>query len=118
MLKNNKTVPASGFHVCDLRVDNLSGYVSIGNAEPRFSWKMSSKPGDMQKAYRIQAASSASLLGKPDLWDSGWVESELSISIPWGGEAARCLLSGAQFRTEDGLLPLCLPPFSGLLLTD
>ena len=89
MPKNIKSVPVPGFRACDLRVDSLSGFIWIGNAGPHFSWKISSKPGDMQKAYRIYAASSASLLEKPDLWDSGWVESEQSVGIVWGGSALR-----------------------------
>ena len=89
MLKKNIILTEPEFRACDLRVDNLSGYIWIGNAEPHFSWKMSSKPGDMQKAYRIQAASSADLLKTPDLWDSNWVESEQSVGIVWGGVALK-----------------------------
>lgn len=75
----------AGFFACDLRVDSLSGYNWIGNARPRFSWKISAGPGVMQSAYRIHAASSADLLDSPDLWDSGWVESEQSVGICWDG---------------------------------
>ena len=75
----------AGFIACDLRVDSLSGYNWIGNARPRFSWKISAGPGVMQSAYRIHAASSADLLDSPDLWDSGWVESEQSVGICWDG---------------------------------
>jgi cyclomaltodextrinase len=42
----------------------------------------------------------------------------LRLSLPWSGATARCLLSGAQFHAEDGLLPLYLPPVSELLLAD
>lgn len=113
MLKNKKTVPDAGFQACDLRVDNLSGYVRIGNAVPHFSWKMSSKPGDMQKAYRIQAASSASSLEKPDLWDSGWVGSEQSIGIVWGGSALRSrqrVFWRVALKNQDGVCSIPSEP--------
>ena len=43
----------------------------------------------MQAAYRIQAASAVKLLGSPDLWDSGWVESEQSVGILWNGKTLK-----------------------------
>ena len=86
--KTDKKLP-SKFDVSSLRVENLSGSVYLGTAEPRFSWKMNSRPGAMQAAYRIQAASAVKLLDSPDLWDSGWVESEQSVGIPWSGETLK-----------------------------
>ena len=80
-----KTVGMINFTPYDLRVNNLSGKVWLGTTQPNLSWKMRHRSGTMQKAYRIQAASSSAALNKPDLWDSGWIESEQSISIPWGG---------------------------------
>ena len=46
---------------------------------------MSHIPGAMQKAYRIQASSSPDVSVNPDIWDSGWIESEQSVGIKWGG---------------------------------
>ncbi len=73
---------------CDLRVEaRLKSPAWIGMRIPRLSWRMASgRPGVKQSACRIQAASSSVLLeNAPDLWDSGWVESERSLEIPWGG---------------------------------
>ena len=86
MPKKNKAQTECALAALDLRVDNLTGKVWLGNGRPRFSWKMQAPAGSMQSAYRIQAASSAALLQrKADLWDSGWVGSEQSVGIPWGG---------------------------------
>jgi alpha-L-rhamnosidase len=55
---------------------------------PRLSWQMQTdRPGARQTAYRIQAASRPEALaaGQADLWDSGRVESDQSVLVPYGG---------------------------------
>ncbi len=59
------------------------------DATPTFSWQL---PQDgtvkQQSAYRIVAASTASLLpDNTDLWDSGKVENSQSVWIPYHGKA-------------------------------
>lgn len=73
----------------DLRVNNLPGYNWIGDEFPVLSWKISGDPGTMQQYYRILAASSINLLKTPDLWNSGWVKSDCSSGIRWGGVKLR-----------------------------
>ena len=73
----------------DLRVNNLPGYNWIGDRFPVLSWKISGKSGTIQQYYRILAASSTAMLKTPDLWDSGWVKSDCSNGIRWGGAKLR-----------------------------
>lgn len=56
--------------------------------QPRFSWVLEAEgQRQRQSAYRIIVASSAALLAQeqPDLWDSGKVESDQSVFVPYGG---------------------------------
>ena len=85
MLKKTEKKSNAVFEAAALRTDDLDGTVSVGTALPHFSWKMDHRAGSMQRAYRIQAASSPEQLDSPDLWDSDWVESEQSVGIPWNG---------------------------------
>lgn len=51
--------------------------------KPHFSWKLESKKQNVvQKQYQIQVVSKGKLA-----WDSGVVESDQSVQIPYGGEA-------------------------------
>ena len=105
MLKKTEKKSKDTFEAVELQTNDLDGAVSVGTPLPHFSWKMSSKPGDMQKAYRIQAASSAAMLEKPDLWDSGWVESEQSIGIVWNGKTLKSrqhVFWRVTLRSRDG----------------
>jgi alpha-L-rhamnosidase len=73
-----------------LEVDNLKAPLGIDDLAPRFSWQVHDPArGAMQTAYEVQVASSADLLlaGKPDVWDSGRVESDHSIDVPYAGPA-------------------------------
>ncbi|MBQ7209232.1 MAG: family 78 glycoside hydrolase catalytic domain [Lentisphaeria bacterium] len=85
MPMKGKKSPADRLRVFDLRVDGLSGSPMIGNAAPHLAWKIAGAPGTLQGAYRICASSEADQAGEPDLWDSGWVASEQSVGVPWGG---------------------------------
>ena len=65
------------------------------DATPAFSWKL---PVGIEKqtAYRIQVK---------DVWDSGWVESDQSVFVPYGGEslASRQRLEWrVRFKDEGG----------------
>lgn len=57
--------------------------------KPRFSWKLESKRQNVvQKGYQIQVASQGNLV-----WDSGYVESDQSVLVPYGGGALRPMTS-------------------------
>jgi alpha-L-rhamnosidase len=75
-----------------LQVDNLKTPLGIDNPAPRFSWKLLDPArGGKQTAYEVMVASSADrlLAGKTDVWDSGRVQSDRSINIPYGGPALK-----------------------------
>ena len=69
---------------CNLLVDPLV----IADAHPRLSWVL--KPvqegtkNARQTAYRLLVSSQES--GKPDLWDSGRVESDQTLAVPYQGK--------------------------------
>ena len=75
-----------------LRCEYLIDPLGIDNAEPRLSWELRAVDpearGLRQSAYQVQVASSAELLarGKPDLCDSGNVESDETIGIVYAGK--------------------------------
>lgn len=72
--------------------------VGFHDATPFFSWKLPVGVAQ-QTAYRIEVR------GEEVLWDSGWVKSDQSVLVPYGGEA----LSSRQhvtwrvdYRDEEG----------------
>lgn len=76
--------------VFDLRVENMTCPLGIDTDRPRFSWKINNdgKEKDVrQTAYRLLVSSSPEKLkdGKGDLWDTGWIDSEEQLWIPYGG---------------------------------
>jgi alpha-L-rhamnosidase len=81
--------PALAVH---LRCDGLENPLGIDSAQPALSWQMQdNRRGARQTAYEIFVASRPELArsGKPDVWDSGKVESGASLWIPYGGPALR-----------------------------
>ncbi|MDD3511010.1 MAG: family 78 glycoside hydrolase catalytic domain [Fermentimonas sp.] len=72
-----------------LKVEMQENPVGIGTATPRFSWQLTSaRPDLQQQSYHIQAARSVQDLTKEQnlIWDSGIVDSDNSILIPYQGE--------------------------------
>ncbi len=70
---------------CEYRINPLG--IDIKN--PRVSWIIKSRmAGTLQTAFRVLVASSPENLhnDKGDLWDSGTVESDQSIDIPYNGK--------------------------------
>jgi hypothetical protein len=66
------------------------GLVAVTDATPEFSWGFKDgRPGDFQTAYRIQVATSTEHFktDRPDLWDSGKVESPQSLYVEYAGGA-------------------------------
>lgn len=77
-----------------LQVDNLRTPLGIDDARPRFSWQLSDAGrGAKQTAYCVQVASRPELLSgataKPDVWDSGKIESGESLNVGYGGPALK-----------------------------
>lgn len=67
------------------------------DASPGFSWKL---PEDVkhQTAYRIEVS------GESVVWESGWVESDQSVLVPYGGEylqSRQQIEWRVQFRDES-----------------
>jgi alpha-L-rhamnosidase len=83
----------------DLRCEYRTNPLGIDAPAPRLSWKLeATNPaarGLSQSSYRILAASSQTLLQRNEgaLWDSGKVNADQSIQIPYEGKS---LSSGAQ----------------------
>lgn len=69
----------------------------IGTTQPRFSWQLASPLNDvMQAAYQIEVAASETGLkhGRDLLWNTGRVESDQSLFIPYAGKP---LQSGTRY---------------------
>lgn len=65
----------------DFQIEYQNNPLGIETA-PRFSWKLESdKQNVMQSAYQIQVRSNGRMT-----WDSGKVEGDASVLIPYGGE--------------------------------
>ena len=73
--------------------------LGIDTPAPRFSWKMASgDAGILQSAYEITVAAAGETV-----WDSGRVESPVSIQIPYAGaELAPRTRYEVEIRTWDG----------------
>jgi alpha-L-rhamnosidase len=72
-----------------LRVENRSSPVGLDAPAPRLSWELSSDRRNVrQTAYEIHVARSANALTRNDLaWNSGKVQSDHSILVPYVGPA-------------------------------
>jgi alpha-L-rhamnosidase len=73
-----------------LNCDSLVTPLGIDSKAPMLSWQLRDEGfGARQTAYEIQVASSSALLaaGKPDVWDSGRVESDQSAGVNYAGPA-------------------------------
>lgn len=69
--------------IVDLKADGLANPIGLDDTTPDFSWKMSSSAvGAAQSAYQIEVKDKS---GKV-FWDSGIVESQNSVDIPYEGE--------------------------------
>ena len=72
-----------------LKCEYLTNPLGIDVRQPRFSWVLGhSDRGQIQTAYQVLVATSASLLelGKADQWDSGKVVSGESAQVLYGGK--------------------------------
>lgn len=73
----------------DLRYEFLTNPLGVDETAPRFSWKLATDQSNtVQTAYQIQSAESeADLLAGSCRWDSGKVDSDTSILVPYAGPA-------------------------------
>ncbi|MDH7599366.1 MAG: glycoside hydrolase family 78 protein [Sedimentisphaerales bacterium] len=79
---------SSDIAVYDLRCEYKVNPLGIDRSCPRLSWKIKSSDRNvLQSAYQIQVASSIEDLAadKGLLWDTGKVESDRSIHVPYAG---------------------------------
>lgn len=75
--------------ITTLTTEYRSNPLGIDITAPRLAWRMDTdRMGARQTAYRVVAASNPSLLneGAADVWDSGRVESDQSIHVPYAGK--------------------------------
>ena len=76
----------------ELRVDDLKTPLGIDDPAPRLSWQLRDPArGAKQMAYEVQVASSAAGLraDKANVWDSGRIDSGLSLNVRYQGPALR-----------------------------
>lgn len=90
-----------------LTVEGLPAPLGVEAAAPRLGWQIKSDKRDvMQTGYRILVATSPEKLaeGKADLWDSGKVQSDRSVWVPYGGKKLdsnrRCYWKVQVFTTR------------------
>ncbi len=82
--------PALGWDAVDLRCEWRVHPSGVDESQPRLSWRVvSPRRGARQTAYRILVASSEEQLlsSQADLWDSGRVTSDETLSHAYGGRA-------------------------------
>lgn len=83
--------PLSPLSATDLRCEGTTAPLAIPTVTPRLTWKVQSQElsqrGHDWSAYQLQVARRKSTWGEaePELWDSGWVESEGAVSTVYGG---------------------------------
>jgi alpha-L-rhamnosidase len=92
-----------------LRCEFLANPIGVTRDKPALSWQIKdSRRGASQTAYRVQVASAPERLenNKPDLWDSGKIESDQSHLVAYQGKP---LLSGkriwwrVQYWDQNGI---------------
>lgn len=79
------SVPASAetTSITALRTEDLTNPLGIDDPNPTFSWRMdSSVTGQKQSAYQIKVSENKDLTDP--VWDSGKVESDVSVGIKYG----------------------------------
>ena len=75
--------------VRSLKVEMQENPEGVATANPRFSWQISSLTPDLvQQSYQIQVARTEKELKEERnlVWDSGMVEGDLSVLIPYEGD--------------------------------
>lgn len=71
-----------------LKCEYIVNPVGIDQATPGISWQTGLEGyGARQNSYHVVAASSPEKLKRPDLWDSGRIESSANTHVPYAGQA-------------------------------
>ncbi len=89
LLLSMSPVFANDLRVTELRTEYRVNPLGMDTTSPRLQWKLASEQrGEKQTAYRILVASSQENLDADngDLWDTGKVDSNRSIQIPYAGK--------------------------------
>ncbi|MBR4291105.1 MAG: family 78 glycoside hydrolase catalytic domain [Oscillospiraceae bacterium] len=88
--------------IYDLRVNDRTAPMGIDVSSPVFSWKMcSAATGARQTAYRVMVTAESGI----PMWDSGWVHSDRSVGIRYGGaalEACTRYTVSVTMKDQDG----------------
>ncbi len=97
---------ASSLFPYELRCDGMVDPLGVDSSTPGFSWKLEGiSNGALQTAYQVQVARDAVALeaGADLLWDSGWVETNEQLNIPYAGQPLQSGMSCAwRLRVRDG----------------
>lgn len=79
---------AAGLQVVNLRCEYLEDPPGLDVPNPRLSWQLASDArGVRQVAYRVVVSSTPE--GEGDLWDSGRVEGDRTLLVPYAGKPLR-----------------------------
>lgn len=94
----------TGATVGALETNSAVDPIGIPLTAPRLSWQLtSSSRGTVQSAYQVRVATSEGGLSAPDVWDSGKVDSDASVEVPYAGPDLEGATAYAwQVRVWDG----------------
>jgi alpha-L-rhamnosidase len=79
------------------RIENLVNPIGLDVLQPRFGWQLSAdRRNVLQTAYEIRVASNSNelLAGKKLSWNSGKIQSDASVWVPYNGPA---MVSGKKY---------------------
>ena len=95
---------ATGVAVGALQTNSAVDPIGIPLTAPRLSWQLtSSSRGTVQSGYQVRVATGEGGLSSPDVWDSGKVESDASVEVPYDGPDLEGATAYAwQVRVWDG----------------
>jgi alpha-L-rhamnosidase len=87
LLVNAQVIPGN------LLTENLTNPIGLDVPNPRFSWQLITEMRNVsQSAYEIKITS-----GKTNIWNSGKIESDQSVQVPYAGPA---LQSGKKYSWQ------------------
>ncbi|NLM28200.1 MAG: family 78 glycoside hydrolase catalytic domain [Clostridiaceae bacterium] len=107
-LKNCESTVINECVPVDLMCEYATDPLGIDIAKPRFSWKtVCNRRGMKQTSYQILVAKSLEMLEQDigEMWDSGKVESGISIGVVYGGkplENRKCYWWKVRIWDEEG----------------
>lgn len=86
--------PTAPLTAANLRCEYLHDPIGIDVLNPRLSWEVAAPAdgprGRRQTAYHVRAANRPEALADaPDCWDSGWIDGDRTLQVPYGGPPLR-----------------------------